>query len=250
MPMRITHSGWPLLLLGLAAAPLRAQSLQDDLNQLFIFGEGDEALHLGGSAASENPGIRVHGDHFIPSAVAGNATIISFITGSISSSVANLPVSSSSGGETFRFEGATPVRTPISAGPIYGERAQTLGKGRLFVSLTYTGLNYSTLRGVPLDQLPLVFTHQNVDFPGCDAIFGGDCSLYGVPVFENEVIDFNLDLDMTVDITEFLLTYGVSDRIDFGVVLPLVKNSLRGTSTATIIPFGETGPPPHFFSGT
>ena len=61
-------------------------------------------------------------------------------------------------------------------------------------SLTYTGLNYSTLRGVPLDQLPLVFTHQNVDFPGCDAIFGGDCSLYGVPVFENEVIDFNLDL--------------------------------------------------------
>ena len=110
----------PLLILSLAAAPLRAQSLKDDLNQLFIFGEGDEALHLGGSAASENPGIAVHGDHFIPSAVGGNATIISFITGSISSSVANLPVSSSSGGETFRFEGATPVRTPISAGPIYG----------------------------------------------------------------------------------------------------------------------------------
>ena len=248
MPMGIRLG--PLLLLALAASPLRAQSLEDDLNQLFIFGEGDEALHLGGSAASENPGIAVHGDHFIPSAVGGNATIISFITGSISSSVANLPVSSSSGGETFRFEGATPVRTPISAGPIYGERAQTLGKGRLFVSLTYTGLNYSTLRGVPLDQLPLVFTHQNVDFPGCDAIFHGDCSLYGVPVFENEVIDFNLNLDMSVNITEFLLTYGVSDRIDFGVVIPLVKNSITGTSTATIIPFGETGPPPHFFSGT
>ena len=47
----------PLILLALAASPLRAQSLEDDLNQLFIFGEGDEALHLGGSAASENPGI-------------------------------------------------------------------------------------------------------------------------------------------------------------------------------------------------
>lgn len=44
----------PLMILSMAAAPLRAQSLQDDLNQLFIFGEGDEALHLGGSAASEN----------------------------------------------------------------------------------------------------------------------------------------------------------------------------------------------------
>ena len=71
-----------------------------------------------------------------------------------------------------------------------------------------------------------------------------------MPVFENEVIDFNLDLDMSVDVTAFLLTYGVSDRIDLGVVLPVVKTSVRGTSTATIIPFGETGPPPHFFSGT
>ena len=116
----------PLLLLCLAAAPLHAQTLEDRLNQLFIFGEGDEALHLGGSAASQNPGISVHGDHFIPSAVEGNATIISFLTGSISSNVANVPVSSSSGGETFRFEGGAPVRTAISAGPIYGERAQTL----------------------------------------------------------------------------------------------------------------------------
>ena len=70
----------PFLLLALTAAPLRAQSLEDDLNQLFIFGEGDEALHLGGSAASENPGIAVHGDHFIPSAVAGNATAPSWAT--------------------------------------------------------------------------------------------------------------------------------------------------------------------------
>jgi hypothetical protein len=238
------------LLLTLAVAPLRAQTLEDRLNQLFIFGEGGEALHLGGSAASQNPGISVHGDHFIPSAVEGNATIISFLTGSISSNVANVPVSSSSGGETFRFEGGAPVRTAISAGPIYGERAQTLGKGRLFVSLTHTGLKYETLRGVPLDGLPLVFTHQNVDFPGCDAIFHGDCSIYGVPIFENEAIDFNLDLDMSVDVTAFLMTYGVSDRIDLGVVLPVVKTSVRGTSTATIIPFGESGPPPHFFSGT
>ena len=59
MPMRSLLG--PLLLLALTAAPLRAQSLEDDLNQLFIFGEGDEALHLGGSAASENPGIAVHG---------------------------------------------------------------------------------------------------------------------------------------------------------------------------------------------
>src|SRR4051794_19213832 len=154
MPVGIPPSGWGPLLLGRAAAPLRAQSLQDDLNQLFIFGEGDEALHLGGSAASENPGIAVHGDHFIPSAVAGNATIISFITGSISSSVANLPVSSSSGGETFRFQGAPPGRKPLSPRPIYCERGPNPRKGRLFVSPTYTRLQYSTPRRGPPDHLP------------------------------------------------------------------------------------------------
>ncbi len=241
---------WGLLLLALTARSLDAQSLEDRLNQLFIFGEGDEVLHLGGSAASDNPGIAVHGNHFIPSAVEGNATIISFFTNSISSNVTNIPVSASSGGETFRFEGGTPVRTSTSTGPIYAERAQTLGRGRLFVSLGRTGLHYETLRGVPLDAVPLVFTHVNVDFPGCDAIFGGDCTVYGFPTFENEVIDFTLNLDVSVDVTAMLLTYGVTDRIDLGVAVPFVKTRLQGTSSATIIPFGETGPPPHFFSGT
>ena len=246
--MRLPRCG---LLLALLASPLQAQGLEDRITQLFIFGEGDEVLFLGGSAAAANPQVSVHGDHFVPAAVSGNATIISFLTNSIGSNVSNIPVSASSGGETFRFEGATPVRTSISPGPIYAERAQTLGSGRLYVNLSRTGLHYETLRGVPLDAVPLVFTHSNVDFPNCDAIFGGDCTRYGIPEFENETIDFTLGLGVTVDVTAFALTYGVNDRIDLGVVLPLVKTSLRGTSTATIIPFGGSGgPPPHFFSGS
>ena len=98
--------------------------------------------------------------------------------------------------------------------------------------------------------MPLVFTHANVDFPGCDTIVGGDCTRYGIPVVENEVIDFTLNLGVSVDVTAFALTYGITDRIDFGVVLPVVKTSLRGSSEATIIPFASGGTPPHFFAGT
>ena len=239
-----------LLLAGAAAAPLRAQALEDHLRDLFIFGTGDDVLVLGGSAAAANPAISVHGMHFVPSAVAGNATIISFLTNSISTNVANIPFSASSGGETFRFEGAAPVRTSISAGPIYAERAQTMGRGRLFVALGRSGLSYTTLRGVPLDNVKFTFTHANVDFPGCDSIFNGDCSIYGVPELENETIDFNLSLDVSVAVTSLLMTYGVTNRIDFGVVVPFVQTSLRGTSNAAIVPFGVNRPPPHFFSGT
>jgi hypothetical protein len=238
------------LLAASITGPLAGQGLQDRLADLFIFGEGDEALFLGGSAAAENPGIQVHGSHFVPSAVAGNATIIGFLTNSISTNLANLPIGASSGGETFRFEGGAPVRTSISAGPIYAERAQTLGRGRLFVGLARTGLHYETLRGIPLDALRLTFAHANVDFPNCDAIFGGDCTAYGVPTFENETIDFDLDLDVQVDVTAFLFTYGVTDRIDLGVVLPIARTQIRGFSTATIVPFGTDGPPPHFFAGS
>ncbi len=71
----------------------------------------------------------------------------------------------------------------------------------------------------------------------------------GVPTLENETIDLNLALDVQLNVTSFLLTYGVSDRIDVGVVLPLVSISFDGTSNAQINPFG---PPPavHFFGGT
>jgi hypothetical protein len=244
---------WHLLviaLLLLTASPLPAQHLRDRLSDLFIFGAGEDPLTLGGTSDPSNPdSIRIHGNHFVPAAVASNGTVISFLTNSIGSSVANVPVSATSGGSTFSFEGGVPVRTSTSAGPIFGERAQTLGRGRLLVGLARTGVHFKTLRGVDLNHVQFTFTHANSDFPGCDATAGGDCSLMGVPTLENETIGLDLDLDVRLNVTGFLLTYGITDRIDLGVALPVVSVSLEGTSTAQITPFG---PPPavHFFGGT
>jgi hypothetical protein len=237
-------------LLVLAASPLPAQSLRDELSDLFIFGEGHDPLFLGGTGDPNNPeSIRIHGNHFIPAAVASNGTVISFLINSIGSNVANVPVSATSGGSTFSFEGGVPVRTSTSAGPVFGERAQTLGRGRILAGLSRTGVRFKTIRGVDLDRVRFTFTHANSDFEGCDSIAGGDCSLLGVPALENETIDLNLDLDVRLTVTSFLLTYGLSDRIDVGVGLPIVATSLEGTSNAQINPFG---PPPavHFFGGT
>jgi hypothetical protein len=229
---------------------LAAQKLRDELAELFIFGEGHDPLFLGGTGDPNNPeSVRIHGNHFVPAAVASNGTVISFLTNSIGSNVANIPVSATSGGSTFSFQGGVPVRTSTSAGPILGERAQTLGRGRVLVGLSRTGVSFKTLRGVDLDNLRFTFTHANSDFEGCDAIAGGDCALLGVPTLENETIDLSLALDVRLTVTAFLLTYGVSDRIDVGVVLPVVTTSLEGSTTAQINPFG---PPPavHFFGGT
>jgi hypothetical protein len=243
----------PLLLsaaLTLLAAQAQAQHLRDRLSDLFIFGNGQSPLVLGGTSDPSNPdSIRIHGMHFVPAAVASNGTIISFLTNSIGSNVANVPVSATSGGTTFSFQGGVPIRTSTSAGPIFGERAQTLGRGRVLVGLSHTALQFQTIRGVDLNHLRFTFTHANSDFPGCDSIAGGDCSLLGVPTLENETIDLNLSLDLHISVTGLLLTYGVTDRVDLGVAVPLASVSLAGTSNAQINPFG---PPPavHFFGGT
>ena len=212
----------------LAAPPLSAQHLRDQISDLFIFGPGHDPLFLGGTGDPNNPEtVRIHGSHFVPAAVASNGTVISFLTNSIGSNVANVPVSATSGGSTFTFEGGVPVRTSTSAGPVFGERAQTLGRGRVLAGISRTGVNFKSMRGVSLDDIHFTFTHANSDFPGCDEIAGGDCSLLGVPSVENETIDLSLALDVDLTVTSFLVTYGLSDRLDIGVVVPIVTTSLQ-----------------------
>src|SRR2546422_194285 len=166
---------WSFLALALSTTALNAQGLRDKISELFIFTAGQDPLFLGGTAGSDSA-TALHADHFIPSARAENGTLISFISNAISGNVANIPVSATSGGSTFRFEG-------------------------------------------------------------------------GVPVHENDVIALRLALDIDMTVSSFFLSFGLLDRVDIGVVLPIVSTSLTGTSDAQIIPFGGTTAQ-HFFGGT
>jgi hypothetical protein len=229
------------------------QSLRGKISQLFIFGSGEDPLFLAGTADPNNPAsIRVHGTHFVPAAVSENGSLIAFITGAVATSIGNLPIGATSGGTTFRFEAGVPVKTSTSAGPIFAERAQTLGKGRTLIGISRNSFHYASLRGVPLNDIELIFTHENVtneNTPGCDSIAGGDCSKMGIPNLENDIMQFRLNLDMNVSVTNLYATYGLTDRLDVGIVVPLVSTHLHGTSTAQVIPFG--GPTAaHFFAGT
>src|SRR5438094_1200198 len=239
---------WSLVGLILAASPLHAQGLRDKSSQLFIFADGKDPLFLGGTAGSDSA-TALHADHFVPSAVSDNGTLISFMGTAVSQNVADLPVRATSGGSTFRFEGGVPVPTSRSPGSVFSERAQTLGRGRVFVGANVTRLHLETLRGVSLNGIEMTFTHENVTGPECDAIVGSSCTPYGVPTHENDVIALRLALDIDMTVTSFFVSFGLLDRVDIGVVVPIVSTSLRGTSDAQIIPFGGTTAQ-HFFGGT
>jgi outer membrane putative beta-barrel porin/alpha-amylase len=234
----------------LGSQPAQAQGLRGKISELFIFGPGQDPLFLAGSADPNNPaGLRAHGMHFIPAASEGNFAVITFITEALGRNVANMPIGSTSGSETFRFVGGVPVKTSLSAGPIFAERPQTLGKGRVLAGVNRSGFRFATLRGVDMKNINLTFTHQNVDFPGCEATFGANCATYGVPSFENDVMAFNLSIDLDVRVTSLFMTYGVSDKFDVGLVMPVVQAHFEGASRAEMRPFGGATAA-HYFSGS
>ena len=215
------------LVAGLASAPASAQTLKQQVNELFRFGQCGEALCLEVNSA-------VHGLHYAPSATQASGALIGFFADAIGSAISNIPISSSSGGVTFTFRGGRPVRTSVSSGPIFAERGQTLGKGQILTGANATSLSFSTFRGVPLDQLNFNFSHQNVGQPA-----------YGDPNFENDQIQVRTDLKINVFVSSFFATYGLLDRLDVGVAIPVVRASLDGTSVGAVQPFGGTSP--HFF---
>jgi len=221
-----------VLALWAIAAPVRAQKLREQIRQLFTFGTCGELICLDPSLAG------FHGLHFIPAAETGGATFISFLSTSIGVSVSNTPISSSSSGTTFKFEGGVPVKTSTSAGPIFAERAQTLGRGRWFVGLGVTHMNFERLRGVPLRDITFNFTHEDVD--PIDSL--------GDPGFENDFISVKVAMDVSLLVTSFSLSYGLVDGIDLGVTVPFVRASVQGNSLAQFVPAG--GSIVHFFSGS
>ena len=220
------------LLVLAGSSALAAQSLRDQIRtDLFTFGNCGEPLCLAGALTG-------HGSHFIPATQSAAGDILDLLGNSLAASVSNTPVGSTSSGVTYQFVGGLPVKTATSGGPIFGERAQTLGKGRFFVGVNVSVMHFERLRGVRMDDVEFNFTHE--DTPPLDTL--------GSPFFENDVIGVRVAMNIQLMVTTFVASYGVVDGVDLSVAIPLVHTSVQGTSVATIHPAGY--PSPHRFAGT
>src|SRR5690606_7750555 len=224
-----------------------AQTMREVLDGLFIFSEGSSPLFLSGSAGV--PATEVHGNHFIPAESEANGSLLGFFQNAIASNIAAFPLSSTVASQTFVFIGGVPSPTSTSFGPIFGERAQTVGRGRFNVGMNYTRVDFRQIRGTNLSDVELTFVHENSNFPNCDVIFSGDCSQYGTPQFEHDLIELGLDLDITAEIYAFYASLGIANRVDLSFAIPVVHLGIDGRSEARIIP--TTGEELlHLFAGT
>lgn len=153
----------------------------------------------------------------------------------LTSQLAAIPLPSPASGFTYRFDPSTGTfqRSTRSFGPIVADRGETIGKGRMAFGFSHQYFSFDQLDGVPLVGIPAVFTHDNFQS-------GGGRS--------DVVATMNT---IKADVSQFsgALTYGVTDRFDVSLAVPVVRTSLSLLSNATIhrVGTGEANAQVHYF---
>ncbi len=136
----------------------------------------------------------------------------------LNSEKGEFPVSSTSGGFTFQYDSELEVftRTTDSLGPIFAERAPTLGKGKLNFGFSYTYIDFSTLEGKDLDDLKTTV-------------------LLDEKQKDKNLLQLDFDVDVESNLFSFYGTYGITDRWDVSILIPVMQIQVDARSTAKII---------------
>jgi hypothetical protein len=126
--------------------------------------------------------------------------------------VATTPFGNSSAGFAFKLDPATGlrVRTATTFGPAFAERALMSGEGKVSANVSLITASYQKLGGLSLEQLRL----GSVSSPVPEVARVGTTNL-------------------AIDSTTLVIggTAGVTDNLDIGVAIPMVKVQVSGLST-------------------
>ena len=202
-------------------------------------------------APRSTPEVPSHAAHFKPSAdqmrtpEQFNQQIVTLLS--------TFPFGSSSGGFTYTYDPSlgTFSRSSESFGPLFAERALTIGRDRGSLGVAYQRSTYDTFEGKSLRQREIKFYIQHTDCCGKvqNGVQAGDGSLLN-PAFEGDLIEAALSLDLTTDTMVISATYGLTDRLDLGVAVPLVAVDVNASIRAHIQRLATTANPDlHVFEG-
>lgn len=141
----------------------------------------------------------------------------STLTRALLTSMATVPLGTSSGGFTYRLNPAlgTVERASETFGPFYVERALTSGAGQANFGFTFQYASYRSLDGHDLKDGQFVTIANQ---------------------FRDETAPFDVEtlaLDVTTRTATFYGNVGLTDRVDVGVAVPVVQLDIRGTRNNT-----------------
>jgi hypothetical protein len=150
----------------------------------------------------------------------------------LTSQIASLPLPSPASGFTYEFDSTLGVfqRTSQSFGPILSERAETIGGKRFTFGFTFQHFTFDRIEGLDVHNVPAVFTHDGAS-PGGKA----------------DVVTTDNSIDARVNQFTAFISYGLTDRMDISLAIPMVSTDMTVRSDATVQRVGTTDPLTHFF---
>jgi hypothetical protein len=161
-----------------------------------------------------------------------------------------LPLASPSSGLVLKYDPSlkTLVTSTDSLGPILGERAETVGRHRLFIGFSYQYFNFDKIDGVNLHSFPAIFTHRD---DSTDGPPGVTCSINGANnigrcAFVRDLILTGNSIHLTVSQYTTYVTFGLTPRIDLSMVIPVENVHMDLFSSDTIV-LGSDGFHAHLF---
>ncbi len=140
------------------------------------------------------------------------------LNASIATALSIIPLSSPASGVIVRKDPATGADLPVSStlGPIFTERAETIGKGKFYVGFSKQDFHFTKFNGTSLNSLQVLY-------PGGDPSKVVDrTQLSTVPA------TFGLGMDVRLSQNIAFFTYGVTDRLDVSLGLPMVHSAVSG----------------------
>jgi hypothetical protein len=184
---------------------------------------------------SASPEFPNHAAHFKPGSVQlqtpgqFNQQIVTLLS--------TFPVGSSSGGFTYTFNPSlgTFSRSSESFGPLFAERALTIGRNHASLGVAYQRSTYDTFEGKNLRRPEIVFHVEHIDCCGATqggATVGDNTRLN--PAFEGDIMETALSLRLSTQTMVVYASYGVTDRLDLGVAVPLVSVDMDASIRARI----------------
>jgi hypothetical protein len=200
----------------LPALPAAAQDQEPTTTLSLVFQDlyGPNGLVVNSNAVL--PDGSTHSGHF-NSAFQSNFTQFNI---ALASQLTSLPLPSPASGFTYRFDAATGtfVRSTQSFGPILSDRAETIGRGRFAFNYNFQYFSFDRLEGLDLARIPSIFRHDDFQLGGGRA----------------DIVATRNAIDVSVGQWTGALTYGLTDRLDLSLAVPIVHTQLHVISAATI----------------
>jgi hypothetical protein len=157
------------------------------------------------------------------------------------------PLPSSAGGFAYTTDPATgEIRLATTTfGPVYAERAFTIGKKRFDFGVAFQPTSFDSFETAELSDgsMQFILEHNNCcpgTPPGQNApLLPTSDDSPGVPTpffpdFERDLLRSQISLDIEANTTVFFANYGVTERFDVGAAIPIVSVQMAGSVTSTI----------------